>query len=128
MADPRLHDLEALFKALADRTRLRIIGLLVAGEVCVCHIHDSLGISQPMASRHLAYLRRMGLVATRKDGVWVHYRLAELADPVLEAVVSAVAHAVGHASVTARDRRRLAQRIPAALSPRVPVKACCAMT
>lgn len=126
MEDGRLDSLETVFKALADRTRLRIIGLLVNGEICVCHIHDSLGIPQPMASRHLAYLRRAGLVATRKDGLWVHYRLADLEDPVLEAVRSAVAHAVGHASVTARDRRRLARKVPTAAMPLLPVKGCCA--
>lgn len=126
MEDRLLTSLETVFKALADRTRLRILGLLVNGEVCVCHIHDSLAIPQPTASRHLAYLRRSGLVATRKDGLWVHYRLAELPDPVLDAVLSAVAHAVGHVSATARDRRRLAQRVPAVISPRLPVKACCA--
>jgi ArsR family transcriptional regulator len=79
-----------------------------------------------MASRHLAYLRRAGLVATRKDGLWVHYRLADLADPVLEAVLSAVAHAVGHATVTARDRRRLARKVPTAPIALLPVKGCCA--
>ena len=56
--------LEQLFRALGDDTRLRILGLLASGETCVCHIHGALGIPQPMASRHLAYLRRMGLVAT----------------------------------------------------------------
>jgi len=55
----------ALFKALADATRLRILGLLLTGEVCVCDIHESLRIAQPKASRHLAYLRRAVLVATR---------------------------------------------------------------
>lgn len=128
MEDRRLASLEAVFKALADRTRLRIVGLLVNGEVCVCHIHDSLGIPQPMASRHLAYLRRSGLVATRKDGLWVHYRLADLADPVLEAVLAAVAHAVGHAASTARDRRRLARKVPTSAIPVLPgiIRACCA--
>src|SRR5687767_14718404 len=123
MEDRRLDALETVFKALADRTRLRIIGLLVNGEICVCHIHDSLGIPQPMASRHLAYLRRTGLVEARKDGLWVHYRLADLSDPVLDAVLSAVAHAVGHAPIAARDRRRLAQKVPAAAAiPLLPVK------
>src|SRR5688500_20138604 len=112
MEDRRLDALETVFKALADRTRLRIIGLLVNGEICVCHIHDSLGIPQPMASRHLAYLRRAGLVAARKDGLWVHYRLADLADPVLDAVLAAVAHAVGHVPATARDRPRLTRKVP----------------
>lgn len=125
MEDRRLDALETVFKALADRTRLRIIGLLVNGEVCVCDIHGSLGIPQPMTSRHLAYLRRAGLVATRKDGLWVHYRLAELPDPVLEAVLSAVAHAVGHASLAARDRRRLARKLPVPEGATLPVKSCC---
>ena len=126
MEDRRLDALETVFKALADRTRLRIIGLLVNGEVCVCDIHDSLGIPQPMTSRHLAYLRRAGLVATRKHGLWVHYRLAELPDPVLEAVLSAVAHAVGHASLAVRDRRRLARKLPVPEGAALPVKSCCA--
>ena len=52
--------MERLFKALADATRLRILGSLLTGEVCVCHIHESLKTPQPKASRHLAYLRRAG--------------------------------------------------------------------
>ena len=72
-----------MFKALADATRLRILGLLLTGEVCVCDIHESLKIPQPKASRHLAYLRRAGLVETRREGLWIHYRMATLADPVL---------------------------------------------
>src|ERR1700716_1668581 len=79
----QLVEMESLFKALADATRLRILGLLLAGEVCVCDIHESLKIPQSKASRHLAYLRRSGLVETRRDGLWIHYRLGKLADPVL---------------------------------------------
>ena len=127
MEDRRLASLETLFKALADRTRLRIIGLLVNGEICVCDIHGSLGIPQPMASRHLAYLRRAGLVSTRKDGLWVHYRLADLPDRVLQAVLAAVAHAVGHAASAARDRRRLGRKLPGG-SLQLPVVSCCATT
>ena len=78
MAMNKLREMEALFKALADATRLRILGLLLAGEVCVCDIHETLKMPQPKASRHLAYLRRSGLVETRREGLWVHYRLAEL--------------------------------------------------
>src|SRR5687767_12254128 len=96
MKDRQLDALEALFKALADRTRLRILGLLAAGEVCVCDIHESLGLPQPTTSRHLAYLRRAGLVTTRKEGLWVHYRLVQATDPVMEQVVESVRHAVGH--------------------------------
>jgi ArsR family transcriptional regulator, arsenate/arsenite/antimonite-responsive transcriptional repressor len=125
MEDRVLASLETLFKALADRTRLRILGLLVNGEVCVCHIHDSLGITQPMASRHLAYLRRTGLVTTRKDGLWVHYRLADLPDPVLESVLSAAAHALSHVPTASRDRKRLAHAVDLIPQPAPPPRACC---
>jgi len=108
--DNRLTSLETLFKALADRTRLRIVGLLLDGEVCVCHIHESLDIPQPTASRHLAYLRRAGLVEGRKDGLWVHYSLASLQDPVMRTLLQAARHAIGHLDSGKRDRRRLGQR------------------
>lgn len=122
----QLVTLEAVLKALADRTRLRIVGLLGAGEICVCHIHESLGIPQPTASRHLAYLRRAGLVETRRDGLWVHYRLAPMADPVMQAVLHAVAHAVGHLDTSERDLRRLGSRAAIPNGARViPVAGTC---
>src|SRR3954447_7094511 len=82
-------ELESLFKALADKTRLRILALLGNNEVCVCHIHDSLGLPQPTVSRHLAYLRKSGLVAARRDGVWMHYQVSRSLSPVMRGVVSA---------------------------------------
>jgi ArsR family transcriptional regulator len=66
-----------LFKALADETRLRILNLLVQGELCVCDIMAVLDIGQSKASRHLAYLRNVGLVDDRRNGVWMYYALAE---------------------------------------------------
>src|SRR5690606_3861448 len=99
--------LETVLKALADSTRLRILGLLAAGEVCVCHIHGSLKIRQPKASRHLAYLRRMGLVATRREGLWVHYRLAPAADPLVATIQQAITHTLGHIDVVKQDTKRL---------------------
>src|SRR3954469_3737731 len=105
-----LFEMETLFKALADATRLRILGLLLTGEVCVCHIYESLRIAQPKASRHLAYLRRAGLVRTRRDGLWVHYRLAELPDPVAATVREAVIHALGHVEAVRRDTVRLQKK------------------
>jgi ArsR family transcriptional regulator len=102
--------MEGLFKALADDTRLRILGLLLTGEVCVCYIHESLRIPQPKASRHLAYLRKAGLVETRRDGTWVHYRMASLVDPVLGAVNLAVRHALAHSEAIRRDAERLRRR------------------
>ncbi len=106
----RLDEMETLFQALGDRTRLRILGLLLTGEVCVCDIHESLKIPQPKASRHLAYLRRSGLVDTRRDGLWVHYRLAENIDPVLGAIADAVRHALTHVDVVQKDGERLTHR------------------
>jgi ArsR family transcriptional regulator, arsenate/arsenite/antimonite-responsive transcriptional repressor len=92
----RLATMEQLFKAMADQTRLRILALLAGGEVCVCDIHDTLGIPQPRASRHLAYLRRAGLVVDRKDGLWVHYSLADPEDPVLKTLLAGAVHCLGH--------------------------------
>jgi ArsR family transcriptional regulator len=126
--EKRLVTLETVFKALADRTRLRILGLLSEGDVCVCHIHESLGVPQPTVSRHLAYLRRAGLVVGRKDGLWVHYRLADFVDPVAAVLLDAVTHAVGHLDTTATDVRRLTTRHAAASSaPRRPRarRPCC---
>jgi ArsR family transcriptional regulator len=106
----QMSDLERLFRALGDATRLRILGLLLTGEVCVCHIHESLRIPQPKASRHLAYLRRAGLVETRKDGLWVHYRLAVSSDPLVRIIQQAVANALRHADAVQRDADRLEKR------------------
>lgn len=77
-----------LFRAFSDPTRLRLLALLHAaasagdGEVCVCDLVSVLGVPQPTASRHLGYLRRVGLVTCRKEGAWCHYRLLSAADPL----------------------------------------------
>lgn len=124
-----LNEMERLFKALADSTRLRILGLLLAGEVCVCHIHEALRIPQPKASRHLAYLRRSGLVTARRAGTWMHYRLADLPDPVVATLQGAVTHALHHQTVVRKDLGRL-QHVtgccPPALEMRESTKPCCA--
>lgn len=69
-----------LFKALADQTRLRLINLMGDDEVCVCFFVEVLKINQPKISRHLAYLRRAGVVSARRDGKWIHYRIVEPED------------------------------------------------
>ena len=102
-----LTTLESAFKAFADPTRLRILGLLAGGEICVCNIHECLGIPQPTASRHLAYLRKKGLVLTRKEGLWVHYKLAPLEDAVMRVLMSAVTHCLCHCDAIATDRKKL---------------------
>ena len=103
----RLTHVEALFKALADATRLRILALLVGGEICVCEIHEALKLPQPTVSRHLAYLRRAGLVETRREGLWIHYRLASLDDTVLRTLTDIVKHALTHVDTIAKDGERL---------------------
>jgi ArsR family transcriptional regulator len=124
-ADKKLSSLETLFKALADGTRLRILALLQAGEICVCDIHGSLGLPQPTVSRHLAYLRKSGLVEGRKEGLWVHYRLAPLPDPVMQTVVDAVNHALGHLDAGERDRRRLLKMVDVSPLEPQPRARCC---
>jgi ArsR family transcriptional regulator len=68
-------DLVTLFAALADPTRLRLLNLMDGREVCVCYFVEILKQGQPKISRHLAYLRKAGIVEARRDGKWMHYRI-----------------------------------------------------
>lgn len=77
LAAPVIEDLDLVFKGFADPTRIRILSLLVAGELCVCDIVEILKLPQPTVSRHLAYLRRTGLVEATREWKFAHYRLAE---------------------------------------------------
>jgi ArsR family transcriptional regulator, arsenate/arsenite/antimonite-responsive transcriptional repressor len=104
-----LDRLESALKALADKTRLRILALLGNNEVCVCHMHDSLGLPQPTVSRHLAYLRRTGLVDARRDGVWMHYQVSAALDPSVRKLVDAAVEALVRIPTTAEDRKRFQQ-------------------
>jgi ArsR family transcriptional regulator len=113
-----LASFETLFRALGDHTRLRILGLLMGGEVCVCDIHETLGVPQAKVSRHLAYLRRAGLVAARRDGLWVHYRLATADDRVIRMILEAVGHALCHLPAVERDRTRLEKKTGCCLTDR----------
>jgi ArsR family transcriptional regulator len=69
--------MEKFFQALGDTTRLRLLNLMGNQELCVCYFVEVLGQPQPKISRHLAYLRSAGLVTTRREGTWMHYRIAE---------------------------------------------------
>ena len=97
--------LAALLRALSDETRLRIVALLAQGELCVCHIERSLALPQPTVSRQLAVLRHAGVVATRRRGTWIYYRLAVPADPgaarALDAVVDGFRSGAGANEVAA---------------------------
>jgi ArsR family transcriptional regulator len=77
-----------LFKVLSDPTRLRLLNLLACGETCVCELTDTLRVVQPKASRHLAHLKRAGLVEARRDGKWMHYRWAAHGDPLVRYILT----------------------------------------
>ena len=78
MPDAAIQQLSRTFKALSEPTRLEIVALLLHhGELCVCDAEGILGVTQSKASRHLRYLHAAGIVEDRRDGLWVHYRLAE---------------------------------------------------
>ena len=83
-------DLAPLFAALADRTRLRLLNLIAGREVCVCYLVEILRQSQPKISRHLAYLRKAGVVAARREGKWMHYRIEHPEDPAAAPILDAV--------------------------------------
>jgi ArsR family transcriptional regulator len=68
-------DIERFFQALGDNTRLRLLNLMGDQEICVCYFVEILNQPQPKISRHLAYLRNAGIVTTRRDGKWMHYRI-----------------------------------------------------
>lgn len=79
----KLAEFELFFAALADKTRLRLLNLMREGEVCVCFFAETLETNNPKISRHLAYLKRAGLVVGRRDGKWMHYRINEPADAAI---------------------------------------------
>jgi ArsR family transcriptional regulator len=98
-----------MFRAFSDRTRLRILHLLRGGELCVCHLVGILGVPQPTASRHLAYLRKAGLVLARKDGLWMHYSLAPASSPFHQKLLECLDHCFADVPQLAKDDKRLEQ-------------------
>jgi ArsR family transcriptional regulator len=102
---------KTIFRALSDRTRLRILNLLRGGELCVCHLVDVLGVPQPTASRHLAYLRKTGLVVARKEGLWMHYGLAPTRSKSHAMLLECLAQCFREESAFARDNERLRLRV-----------------
>lgn len=113
MGGNKRFDMELFFQALAERTRLRILNLIGKDELCVCFFVEILDELQPKISRHLAYLRKAGLVSARRDGKWMHYRVAEPSDPHAARVLSDTMAWLAEDREMQRDRERL-------------VKICCA--
>src|SRR5213083_697104 len=101
-------DKELFFKALADRTRLRLLNLMRTDEVCVCFFVEILKTNQPKISRHLAYLRRAGIVGARREGPWMHYRIIEPPDAHAANIFKEVRTWLENEPSMQRDRMRLA--------------------
>ena len=104
--------MEKLFRVLADRTRLRLLNLMNGREICVCYLVAVLQTSQPKISRHLACLRTSGIVAARRDGRWMHYRIVPPRDPAAARILEEVQRRLAEDRAMRQDRARL-------------VKACC---
>ncbi|MFP5226321.1 MAG: ArsR/SmtB family transcription factor [Acidobacteriota bacterium] len=102
-------ELAPLFAALADPTRLRLLNLIAGREVCVCYLVEILRQGQPKISRHLAYLRRAGIVAARRDGKWMHYRLATPHNPAAASILATVLESLGRDPQLEADRERLSR-------------------
>jgi ArsR family transcriptional regulator, arsenate/arsenite/antimonite-responsive transcriptional repressor len=102
--------LDLLFRALADRTRLRLLNLIADKEICVCYFVEILKISQPKISRHLAYLRRAGIVAARREGRWMHYRLLAPREAVASAILKETLAHLRQMPDMERDLARLETR------------------
>jgi ArsR family transcriptional regulator, arsenate/arsenite/antimonite-responsive transcriptional repressor len=109
-APDALEESVELFKAVADPVRLRLLNLLAAGEVCVCHLHEALDLPQSTVSRHLAYLRKRGLVVGRKEGLWVHYRLAKPSGSIHRELMGCLAACSQEIEALTHDRQRLEGR------------------
>ena len=105
--------MESMLRALSERVRLRILNLIGDTELCVCFFVEALQLPQPTISRHLAYLRREGVVTARRDGLWMHYRVLVPADANVRQVLTSALQWCAQDPEMKKDKARLN-------------KACCA--
>jgi len=108
-----MKELEQYFKALADTNRLRILNLLLHGELCVCDIQYVLKATQPNVSRHLSYLKNSGLVLARRDGYRIFYRLADPKLKMKKRLFEFLQDAYKNEAQLGADRKRLKEAIEA---------------
>ncbi len=111
-------DWEKFFLALADRNRLRLLNLMGDDEICVCFFVEILQMPQPKVSRHLAYLRNAGIVAARRDGKWIHYRMTLPKDEHAVRVLNEVRDWISNDQEMQKDRLRL---LKVCCAPQMPV-------
>lgn len=109
MSDEKPFNAEMFFAALADNTRLRLLNLIGETEICVCYFVEVIGPNQPKISRHLAYLRRAGIVNARRDGKWAHYRIVEPENEHAAKVLRDVLAWLATDEAMQNDRRQLAK-------------------
>jgi ArsR family transcriptional regulator, arsenate/arsenite/antimonite-responsive transcriptional repressor len=112
-------DKDVFFRALADRTRLRLLHLMGEEEVCVCFFVEILKTNQPKISRHLAYLRKAGIVGARRQGPWMHYRIVEPPDADAARVLRDTLAWLGNDREMQRDRERF---VKVCCAPQLPVR------
>jgi ArsR family transcriptional regulator, arsenate/arsenite/antimonite-responsive transcriptional repressor len=115
----KVFDKELFFRALADRTRLRLLNLMQADEVCVCFFVEILKTNQPKVSRHLAYMRRAGIVGARREGPWMHYRIVAPSDADAARVLKETLSWLATDPEMQRDRDRL---VKVCCAPQLPVR------
>jgi ArsR family transcriptional regulator len=110
VAAPAVAELDLLFKGFADPTRIRILNVLAAGEICVCDLVDLLGLPQSTISRHLRYLHRAGLVEVSREWKFAHYRLAEPTQSVHRTLLNCVRTCFRGLPQLDRERDRAEER------------------
>jgi ArsR family transcriptional regulator len=113
---PAIDDLDALFKGVADPTRIRILNLLAAGELCVCDIVEILDLPQSTVSRHLGHLLRSELVEVSRGWKFAHYRLAAPSNPVHKTLLTCVRTCFRGVLRLDSERARAAERVGARAS------------
>jgi len=106
-----MKELEQYFKALGDTNRLRILNLLLHGELCVCDIQYVLEATQPNVSRHLSYLKNSGLVLDRRDGYRIFYRLADPKQGTKKRLFEFLQDAYKNEEQLQADKKRLKEAI-----------------
>lgn len=119
MPNDSVATMERVFAALADRTRLRLLNLMAENELCVCYFVEVLRLPQPTISRHLARLRRAGLVEARREGKWMHYRFASPDGPAVSRVLADTLRWLGEDARMRAERASLAR---ACCAPRKPTR------
>jgi ArsR family transcriptional regulator len=123
--------MELFFQALGDQTRLRLLNLMGDKEICVCYLVEILGQLQPKISRHLAYLRRAGIVEARREGKWMHYRIVMPQHAGAAGILRQTLDSLQEERAMQADRKRLTKaccspaKFSALQGAPLPAAACC---